>query len=208
MRSGLRVRSWGCWVPGCPLCWSPRARGRTPQPGRAQSWFRCQLVTSRTPCAAPDPRAKGCTAPGLGTATLAPDQAQRFVAGWTVALGDVPVRGRSQDTAEVSSSRAEAASSAQHLPASEQLDSTQAGTPSPLSKRSLAPESGPDPTVPWGDPRAPPSEPLAVHWGAAEHPGAGLGGPQRSRHALEKPGFSLGLWTDTLPSWDSPRALT
>lgn len=122
-------------------------------PGAALAAGWCQ-AGGRTPCAVPDPRPQGCTAPGLGTATLAPAQAQRFVAGWTVVLRDVTAQGRSQGTAEVSSCRAEAISSARHLPADEQLYSSQAGMPSPQSKCSLAPESGPDPTVPWESPES------------------------------------------------------
>lgn len=125
-------------------------------PGAALAAGWCQ-AGGRTPCAVPDPRPQGCTAPGLGTATLAPAQAQHFVAGWTVVLRDVTAQGRSQGTAEVYSCGAEAVSSAQHLPADEQLGSSQAGMPSPQSKCSLAPESGPDPTVPREEPRVPPS---------------------------------------------------
>lgn len=115
----------------CPGQPAGRPSPAVPGAGPAAGW--CQ-AGHHTPCTVPDPRPQGCTAPGLGTATLAPAQAQRFVAGWTVALRDVTARGRSQDTAEVSSRGAEAVSTAQHLPADEQLDSTLAGMPSPQSQ--------------------------------------------------------------------------
>lgn len=122
------------------------------------------LASARPEAKCPAPlhcaRSQGCIVPGPSMATVAMAQAQGFAAGWAVALWDVTVWGRSQDTAEGSSCRAEAVS-AQHLPANEQLSSTCMRIALPLRKGSHTPGSGSDPTMPWGAPTLP-----LVHWGA------------------------------------------
>lgn len=73
-------------TPGCTRCHAALrvAAGRIPQPGCAGAGFAAGWCQARGhTCRA---RSQAHTAPGLGMATLAPAQAQRFVAGWTVVL--------------------------------------------------------------------------------------------------------------------------
>lgn len=114
-----------------------------------------------------------CQTPGLSRARprhgrAGPSPSPERRCRWTVALRAAAAQGRSQGAAEILGCGAEAVSSAQHLPANEQLASTPAGMParwdaSPLSKRSHTPESDPDPAVPWGEPRVPSSH-AKVAW--------------------------------------------
>lgn len=147
-------------APGCARGWFCAAQ--TP-PARLCLVLVSLLASGELEAARPAP----CQTPGLSRARprhghtgLSPSP--ELCCCWTVALRAAAARGRSQGAAEIFGCGAEAVSSAQHLPANEQLASKPAGMPapwdaSPLSKSSLAPESDPDPTVSWGEPQVPPS---------------------------------------------------
>lgn len=192
-RSEGSGRGWG----GCaPCCASPGMRsergvpgvslgaaGRGKAPGCARGWFCAAqtppgrlclvlvslLASGELEAARPAP----CQTPGLSRARpwhghAGPSPSPEQCCRWTVALRAAAARGRSQGAAEIFGCGAEAVSSAQHLPANEQLASMPAGMPTPwdassLSKRSLAPESDPDPAVLWGEPQVPPSH-AEVAW--------------------------------------------